>query len=60
MDLVLVELGVNDEALMEHSDNMDDLIRSLLELPNDPAVMLLEAVAFSTGRMSGSGGRMHL
>lgn len=45
---------------MEHSDNMDDLIRSLLELPNDPAVMLLEAVAFSTGRMSGSGGRMHL
>jgi len=60
VDLVFVELAVNDEALMEHSDNMDNLIRSLLALPNEPAVVLVEVVAFSNGVMAGSGGRMHL
>lgn len=60
VDIVFVELGVNDEALMEHSTNMDNLIRGLLELPQNPAVILLELLAFSTGQMGGGGGRMHL
>jgi hypothetical protein len=55
-----VELGVNDEALMEHADNMDDLVRGLLDLPKEPAVVLVEVAAFSEGVMAGSGGRMHL
>jgi len=31
-----------------------------LDLPNMPAVILVEAVAFSNGAMGGGGGRMHL
>lgn len=59
-DLVVVELGVNDEALPEHEENMENLLRGLLDLPNQPAVMLLEVVAFSQGEMAGGGHRKHL
>ena len=59
-DLVVVELGVNDEALPEHEVNMENLLRGLLDLPNQPAVMLLEVVAFSQGEMAGGGYRKHL
>ncbi|KAL7421921.1 hypothetical protein Q5752_003693 [Cryptotrichosporon argae] len=59
-DLVLVELGVNDEGLPEHADNMENLLRGLLELPAKPAVVLVEAMAFSAGGMGGGGGRFHL
>ncbi|WVQ77182.1 hypothetical protein IAR50_006865 [Cryptococcus sp. DSM 104548] len=59
-DLVLVELAVNDEGILEHIENMENLIRGLLDLPNHPAVMLVEAMAFSGGGMGGGGGRMHL
>lgn len=55
-----MELAVNDEGVPEHSDNMDNLIRGLLEMENGPAVVLLEVAAFSNGLMSGGGGRMHL
>ncbi|ODO08911.1 hypothetical protein L198_00650 [Cryptococcus wingfieldii CBS 7118] len=59
-DLVIVELAVNDEGILEHIENMENLIRGLLDLPNNPAVMLVEALAFSGGGMGGGGGRMHL
>lgn len=59
-DLVFVELGVNDEALIEHYDNMENLLRGLLAMEKQPAVILVEAAAFSTGGMAGGGGRMHL
>jgi hypothetical protein len=59
-DLILVELAVNDEALPEHVENMENLLRGLLDLPRRPAVILVEAVAFSNGGMGGGGGRMHL
>lgn len=59
-DLVLVELGVNDEGIPEHVGNMENLLRGLLEMDRAPAVMLIEALAFSNGGMGGGGGRMHL
>ncbi|KAK4689994.1 hypothetical protein P7C73_g97, partial [Tremellales sp. Uapishka_1] len=59
-DLVLVELAINDHASAEHVENMENLIRGLLALPNNPAVILVEALAFANGGMGGGGGRMHL
>ncbi|KAK8870123.1 hypothetical protein IAR55_000693 [Kwoniella newhampshirensis] len=59
-DLVLVELAVNDEGILEHVENMENLLRGLLDMPHKPAVMLVEAMAFSGGGMGGGGGRMHL
>lgn len=60
VDLVFVELAVNDEAVAEHADDMDNLLRGLLELPSEPAVVLIEALALSAGVMAGVGGRIHL
>jgi hypothetical protein len=31
-----------------------------MDLPHKPAVILVEAIAFSNGGMAGGGGRMHL
>ncbi|WVQ82440.1 hypothetical protein IAT38_004568 [Cryptococcus sp. DSM 104549] len=59
-DLVIVELAVNDEGIPEHVENMENLLRGLLDMPNKPAVILAEAMAFSNGGMGGGGGRMHL
>jgi hypothetical protein len=59
-DLVIVELAVNDEGVLEHVENMENLLRGLLDMPNKPAVILVEAMAFSGGGMGGGGGRMHL
>jgi hypothetical protein len=39
---------------------MENLLRGLLEMETAPAVMLVEALAFSNGGMGGGGGRMHL
>lgn len=60
VDLVVVELGVNDEGDIEHINNMENLLRGLLDLENQPAVVLLELMAFSGGGMGGGGGRFHL
>nr|ODN82567.1 hypothetical protein L203_05376 [Cryptococcus depauperatus CBS 7841] len=59
-DLIFVELGINDEGIPEHVENMENLLRGLLDLPRQPAVILVEALAFSNGGMGGGGGRMHL
>jgi hypothetical protein len=59
-DLVLVELAVNDDGSPEHTPNMENLLRGLLAMDAAPAVIMVEAVAFSNGGMGGGGGRMHL
>ncbi|WWC95233.1 hypothetical protein V866_002091 [Kwoniella sp. B9012] len=59
-DLIFVELAVNDEGIVEHVENMENLLRGLLDLPSKPAIVLVEAMAFSNGGMGGGGGRMHL
>jgi hypothetical protein len=51
---------VNDEGIPEHVENMENLLRGLLAMSNRPAVVLVEALAFSNGGMGGGGGRMHL
>lgn len=51
---------MNDEGIPEHVENMENLLRGLLDLSSKPAVMLVEAMAFSNGGMGGGGGRMHL
>lgn len=59
-DLVLVELAINDEGIPEHYENMENLLRGLLGMEKQPAVVLVETLAFSTGGMAGGGGRIHL
>lgn len=59
-DLVFVELGVNDQAEEEHLLDMERLLRGLLDLGTQPAVVLFEALGFSGAGMGGGGGRYHL
>lgn len=59
-DLVVIELGVNDEPEPEMLDNMEALLRGVLGMEKSPAVVLAEAMAFSMGQMVGGGGRFHL
>lgn len=56
----MVELGVNDEPIPEHINNMENLIRGLSGMEKNPAVILVEAMAFGAGGVGGGGGRMHL
>lgn len=60
VDLVIVELGVNDVGDPDDFKTMEDLIRGLLDMESQPAVMLLEVLGFSGGGMGGAGGRHHL
>jgi hypothetical protein len=58
--LILVELSINDEYLpAEHTANMENLLRGLLELPSQPAVILVQALEFNSARMA-NGGDVHL
>lgn len=58
--LILVELSINDEYLpAEHTANMENLLRGLLELPSQPAVVLVQALEFNSARMA-NGGDVHL
>jgi hypothetical protein len=59
-DLVLIELGINDSGWEGHVENMENLLRGLLEMESMPAVILVEAMAFANGGVGGGGGRMHL
>ncbi|BEJ13252.1 hypothetical protein CspHIS471_0304260 [Cutaneotrichosporon sp. HIS471] len=60
VDLVIVELGINDVGEPEDLTTMEDLLRGLLDMQSQPAVMLLEVLGFSGGGMGGAGGRYHL
>lgn len=60
VDLVIIELGINDVGKPEDLETMEDLLRGVLDLPSQPAVMLLEVLGFSGGGMGGAGGRHHL
>ncbi|GHJ85051.1 hypothetical protein NliqN6_1453 [Naganishia liquefaciens] len=58
--LIVVELSINDEYLpAEHTANMENLLRGLLELPHRPAVVLVQALEFHSAMMA-NGGDVHL
>jgi hypothetical protein len=58
LNLIIVELAVNDEFLPEHTENMENLLRGLLELPRNPAVIMVQALSLSAGSMA-TGGDVH-
>ncbi|KAH8090423.1 hypothetical protein HD553DRAFT_266702 [Filobasidium floriforme] len=58
-NLIIIELSVNDEFLPEHTENMENLLRGILESPNRPAVILVQAMALS-GRSMAGGGDVHM
>ncbi|KLT40754.1 hypothetical protein CC85DRAFT_142686 [Cutaneotrichosporon oleaginosum] len=60
VDLVIVELGVNDVGEPDNLNTMEDLVRGLLDLDSQPAVIILEVLGFTGGGMGGAGGRYHL
>lgn len=57
--MILVELSINDEYEHEHTENMENLLRSLLDLPSKPAVVLVQALEFNSATMA-NGGDIHL
>lgn len=57
--LILVELSINDEYEHEHTENMENLLRSLLDLPQKPAVVLISALELNSAMMA-NGGDIHL
>ncbi len=61
-DLILVELAVNDDFAPEHFEAAETLLRSLLNLPGRPAVVLVDSFAILNARgqrMSLNGGDAH-
>lgn len=61
-DLVLIELAVNDDFNPDTFASTESLLRSLLNLPNSPAVIFVDAFALQTARsqrMSLNGGDAH-
>ncbi len=61
-DLVFIELAVNDDFSTAAFDSTEGLLRSLLSLPSQPAVVFADAFALVTGRgkpMSINGGDAH-
>jgi hypothetical protein len=57
--LVIVELSINDEFLPEHTENMENLLRGLLESKSKPAVILVQAMGLGGAYMAG-GGDVHM
>jgi hypothetical protein len=58
-NIILIELAINDEPLDEHTENMENLLRSLLDLPSKPAIIMVEALGLGGGSMR-YGGDVHL
>ncbi|WVO17581.1 hypothetical protein L204_105278 [Cryptococcus depauperatus] len=58
MDLVLIELAINDEVLLRNINSYELMVRSLLDLPNKPAVMNLQVFALKFNTVT-NGGDMH-
>jgi len=62
VDLVMIELAVNDDFSTAAFDSTEALFRSLLALPAQPAILLVDAFALVTGRgkpMQLNGGDAH-
>lgn len=57
VDLVFVETAVNDEYTDQSLNDAEDLLRSILQLPTDPAVVYVDAFALRT--KSGRGGMLN-
>ncbi|AAW41092.1 CAP64 gene product - related [Cryptococcus deneoformans JEC21] len=58
MDLVFIELAINDEVLTRNINSYELLVRSLLDLPNGPAVMNFQIFALKFNTVT-NGGDMH-
>ncbi|ODO02850.1 hypothetical protein I350_05691 [Cryptococcus amylolentus CBS 6273] len=58
MDVVFVELAINDEVLLSNMDSYEILIRSLLDLPNKPAILALDVFALMFKTVA-NGGDLH-
>ncbi|KAM0793223.1 hypothetical protein ACM66B_000689 [Microbotryomycetes sp. NB124-2] len=51
VDLVLLETAVNDKYSIESMKQSEDLLRSLLESPRQPAVIYVDAFALHSGQL---------
>ncbi|WWC72366.1 uncharacterized protein I206_106328 [Kwoniella pini CBS 10737] len=58
VDLVLIELGINDEALIRNMNTYELLVRGLFDMPNKPAVLNLQVFALMFQYIS-NGGDLH-
>ncbi|WVQ85996.1 hypothetical protein IAT38_008164 [Cryptococcus sp. DSM 104549] len=58
VDLVTIELAINDELLLRNIDSYELMIRSLLDLPRQPAIMNLHVFALQFNTVT-NGGDMH-
>ncbi|CAK9784892.1 hypothetical protein CC85DRAFT_271612 [Cutaneotrichosporon oleaginosum] len=55
VDLVIVELAINDPFGLNYVQHFENLVRSLLELPSQPAVLVVNSFALSFERISMGG-----
>lgn len=60
VDLVFIELGINDVGKEDDLHNMENLLRGLLDLESQPAVVIMDALGYGGGPQGGGGGRYHL
>ncbi|ODN75047.1 hypothetical protein L202_06267 [Cryptococcus amylolentus CBS 6039] len=58
VDVVFVDLAINDEALVKNIDSYKILVRSLLDLPNKPAILNLHVFALMFKTVT-NGGDLH-
>ncbi|WWC65459.1 uncharacterized protein I303_108077 [Kwoniella dejecticola CBS 10117] len=58
VDLVLIELGINDEALIRNMNTYELLARGLFDMPNKPAILNLQVFALMF-QYIGNGGDLH-
>ncbi|ORY35911.1 hypothetical protein BCR39DRAFT_568808 [Naematelia encephala] len=58
VDLIIVELAVNDQLILKSIDQYELMVRGLLDLPNQPAIISLEVPALVFHQI-GLGGDMH-
>ncbi|BEI80570.1 hypothetical protein CcaverHIS002_0110990 [Cutaneotrichosporon cavernicola] len=59
VDLVLVEAAINDQRDFSFSDSYEQLVRSILQLPGEPAIINIHVFALVFSHIS-MGGDMHL
>ncbi|TYJ54164.1 hypothetical protein B9479_005175 [Cryptococcus floricola] len=58
VDVVFVDLAINDEALVKNIDSYELLVRSLLDLPNKPAILNMDVFALMFKTVT-NGGDLH-
>lgn len=58
-NLIFLELSINDEFLPEHTENMENLVRGLMDAGNQPAIIMVQALGLGGNIMAG-GGDIHI